>query len=465
MSIYIEGNKLKDGTGGFGQMYYARTNQNEKKYTLAIKKITLPRFKPLGMTSLREFDIQYNCNLPHILNIKDFYVENKNKYDSIFFIYDLGKCDLWKLIMNYKVPISHKKIILFQMLVSLYNCHSYGIIHFDIKLNNFIVFYKNGLPHICLSDFGLSHWNTKSKKSKYHALRFYSPPEYFEDDGTRINIMRTSQYFDIWSLAHSFYEVISENLLIKGNEKTSIKQIYLDIQKFYNGNIKDNLKTLMSFYIDIEEFNKPFVDGIINTGSFDDFIDLLSNMFAPENKRYSVEQCLNNKLFKGFLEFSMFYGPHNCNLRIPKSINIIYHKLEKYNSKFNDFLIKNSKNLMTDRERHLALDIIRRININNLHIINENELDKIICYMTIKYYIFNRVINFSFAFNKNYNENEYLVKELIILKELNFRIYRPLVFDLITKNHSDLFNYFITNYNNGSNINVKKIAINWDNRT
>ena len=83
--------------------------------------------------------------------------------------------------------------------------------------------------------------------------------------------------------------------------------------------------------------------------------------------------------------------------------------------------------------------------------------------MSMKYYNCELVPNFVFAFgSNNYNQDEYLAKEFIILKELNYRIYRPLVYDLITKNYSKLFDYLTKTYIDGSTITVKEIARIWD---
>ena len=94
----------------------------------------------------------------------------------------------------------------------------------------------------------------------------------------------------------------------------------------------------------------------------------------------------------------------------------------------------------------------------------EDEFVKIACYMSMKYYNNERVVSFNIVFRQKYDQNEYLAKELTILKKLNYRIYRTLVYDLITKNHSDLFNYLAKIYINGSNITVKEIARIWDNK-
>ena len=295
---HIQGNKLTDGTGGFGKIYYIRSSKTITEYTLEKKKIMMKKFKPLGITSLKEFDMQYNCCSPYILKIKDFHIQNEEKWDSISFIYDLGKCDLWTFIKKYDVPFSHRKIIMFQMIFALYHCHGHGIVHFDVKLNNFIIFYRNGFPYVYLSDFGLSYWHTNHENSRYHSLKFYTPLEYFKDSGTRIDITKTSTNFDIWGLAHSFYELMTGKQLIKGDPKTEIKQIFFDNKRIFTGDIKDNLKTITSFYIDIDEFNKPSTNGIINTGSFDDFMDLMSKMFEDENIRYTTEQCLKHNFFK-----------------------------------------------------------------------------------------------------------------------------------------------------------------------
>jgi calcium-dependent protein kinase len=105
-----------------------------------------------------------------------------------------------------------------QLIVAVSFCHSKGIIHRDIKLEN-ILFKDEGKSKIKIIDFGVSGF-IKNEKSRYGTVR-YMPPEVI--DGTNTNSLPT---VDIWGLGCILYELITGEVLFKGNTRNDVIVIY-----------------------------------------------------------------------------------------------------------------------------------------------------------------------------------------------------------------------------------------------
>jgi serine/threonine protein kinase len=114
-----------------------------------------------------------------------------------------------------KLSESEARELFRQILEAVLYCHSKGIIHRDIKLEN-ILFSNEERTKIKIIDFGVSGL-LKTEKSKSGTLR-YMPPEVV--NGSNLNSL---PYIDIWALGCILYELITGETLFKGNSREEIK--------------------------------------------------------------------------------------------------------------------------------------------------------------------------------------------------------------------------------------------------
>jgi calcium-dependent protein kinase len=97
-----------------------------------------------------------------------------------------------------------------QMLLALNYMHSHGVVHRDVKLENFVYDKKDG-NHLKLIDFGFStRWASNSKRTmtRYCGTLSYTAPEVFAED-------YTSQC-DLWSLGVIGFGLLSGGMPFSG---------------------------------------------------------------------------------------------------------------------------------------------------------------------------------------------------------------------------------------------------------
>ena len=212
----------------------------------------------------------------------DFWIEDENYDDEVLFntyasqkylhilcnyylngdLFDyLGKLELAK----FNFTSSFYWDIIFEMLMGLKYFHELGYLHLDIKPTNFLVDEKGYLK---LTDFGLCQriseipflTDITEGDSQYISLELF----HFSSNGV------LDEKTDIFSLGLSILEIMAKIDLPKSGESWSnLRSGKFEIKEklLQNWNIKENKKS---------------------------FIELISRMIAPNDKRPSINQLLNN---------------------------------------------------------------------------------------------------------------------------------------------------------------------------
>ncbi|CAK89003.1 unnamed protein product (macronuclear) [Paramecium tetraurelia] len=216
------------GKGAEGQVFLAKPQNWNKDFEVALKFS-----KPLKETE-REF-IQ---NLIEAQNENDKQGSKNKLCSNIIRIYEIfeiqyysvqvmevGSVNLFKYTSfnhNRMTNVEKFKICL-QLINAINFIHMLGLIHRDVKGENFILVNEE----FKLIDFGLISINERLMTSK-PGTRIFQAPELFEDQG------QYTQSLDIWSLGCVFYEII------KGEELFPCINMNLSIQQIKNHKTNQN---------------------------------------------------------------------------------------------------------------------------------------------------------------------------------------------------------------------------------
>merc|ERR1719478_982477 len=105
----------------------------------------------------------------------------------------------------------------FQMLLAVNYIHTHGIVHRDIKLENFL-YEKPDSDHLKLIDFGFSHiWEPNTKMALSCGTLAYVAPEVLKKS-------YTSQC-DLWSTGVILFILLAGYMPFSGNERVQRKAI------------------------------------------------------------------------------------------------------------------------------------------------------------------------------------------------------------------------------------------------
>ena len=188
---YDIGQKL--GKGGFGVVHEAYEEENDRK--VALKCICKEQFNDdskLKKKILQEIDIHRNLHNENIVDFLGVFQDD----DYIYIVLELCSKGNMLDLLRKSPPFSERKTakILRHMLDSLEYIHKNGIVHHDIKLQNYLINDENTIK---LADFGLSVNINRKRKHKHTSIcgtPGYIPPEVVERS------QNITPAVDIWSL-------------------------------------------------------------------------------------------------------------------------------------------------------------------------------------------------------------------------------------------------------------------------
>lgn len=185
------------------KLYIVRDVRNGYKYVM--KSIRLnSEFNNETNKTKHEVSLQNQMDSPYVLPIYDAFYFN-NSYNILTKFCRYG--DLMSVITKKTISLSYENRIniAYQMISAVNYLHSRGIAHFDIKLDNFIIYDigDDGTPLIALIDFGNAKqiWNA-SVRWRVCGTNPYCPPEYFQ----KANLDRR---FDLFSFGVSISNIFT----------------------------------------------------------------------------------------------------------------------------------------------------------------------------------------------------------------------------------------------------------------
>lgn len=198
------------GEGSYGTVN--KVKWNDEFY--AMKKVNDDE---LGMVSVQEIDIMRSLEHPNVLKAEKIYVDETST--TIFM--KVADGPLHRYPFQSQV---HLEYVTFQMLQSLAFMETMGIIHGDIKTNNFLFFNDDERSDIVikLADFSLA---SRSYGGAHHPMyqmycSVYRPIESW--------FKRTTTLSDVWALGCCFFELMTRDALFCDQTHDELYIVALD---------------------------------------------------------------------------------------------------------------------------------------------------------------------------------------------------------------------------------------------
>lgn len=202
------------GSGYNGQVHMAESKHNGEKYAVkGFKLHGVSRDKKEELES--EAEIFLCMDHPHVARLVDVY-ESDEQLDLVMECMSGG--ELFARVTERK-RFSEKDAAdaTWQMLLALNYIHSHGIVHRDIKLENFL-YDKENSDHLKLIDFGFSKvWSPNTKMALSCGTLAYVAPEVLGRSYT--------SKCDLWSLGVVVFIVLFGYMPFTGTEEAQVRKI------------------------------------------------------------------------------------------------------------------------------------------------------------------------------------------------------------------------------------------------
>lgn len=328
------------GKGTNGSVYRVQ-NKITKTYG-AMKVISKSNDSFYCLEKRKEEELLNEINIlqamDHINIIKILEIYNNN--ESFNIVTELcGGGDLMKEAMN-KGPFKEPFVayIMYQIFSALIYCHSQGIIHRDIKLENIFIFdrNRNNYPRIKIGDFGSAKMIDMSGSNGNNNLSMKEKIGSYYSMAPEVLRQNYNEKCDLWSCGVIMYVLLTGHIPFNGKNQEEICQNIL----------------LANYDLSGKAFSKVS----------EPCIDLLRKLLMVNaNKRLSAIEALNQKFF------------------------LVHKTKDEYND-INNFIYVNKlvNNLKSYRRKSVLQEVALRFLVHNFHqsknIINAcklfNQIDK-----------------------------------------------------------------------------------------
>jgi len=203
------------GTGYSGEVLMA-TQKSEPGLTVAVKVLQLHKIESSKLEQLKsEVEIFLRMDHPQITRLYDVY-ESQDTLALVMECMEGGELfDRVRELKRFQEEDASQALR--QMLLALNYLHSHGIVHRDIKLENFL-YDKKGSKHLKLIDFGFSKmWDPSVKMHASLGTVAYVAPEVLQQS-------YTSQC-DLWSLGVIGFVLLSGYMPFGGTGDPQLRAI------------------------------------------------------------------------------------------------------------------------------------------------------------------------------------------------------------------------------------------------
>lgn len=198
------------GKGGYSRVYLVENKKTKRRYAMK-QAMRMKKGKDRSDRTMTEIQVLKKLKNPNIIRLKGWFEDDENIY--LILEYISGK-DCSKFFKKDLPTKSQVKSIIKQLVNAVLYCHSKGIVHRDMKLENILI---NDDFQIKLTDFGLS----AIKKSEYDMLGGqlgtvrYTSPEMLEGNGYNESV-------DIWGIGIVLFALLTGSYPFDSSTKSKI---------------------------------------------------------------------------------------------------------------------------------------------------------------------------------------------------------------------------------------------------
>ncbi len=204
--------------------------------------------------------------------------------------------DLYHAIYDGLLEESHRKYILYQLLLALHYLHSARLLHRDLKPSNILL---SPTCHLKLCDFGLvRHLGDEEEgtvMTEGVATRWYRAPELL------LGSHCYNEKVDMWSVGCILAEMLTKSPLFNCNSTISQLERVLQVTGRPSWEEMEEVGTQGSAVIRQCNIKPKTTKDLFGAGVDECCIDLLLNLLRFSSaKRYSAEQALRHPYLKEF---------------------------------------------------------------------------------------------------------------------------------------------------------------------
>lgn len=203
----------KLGEGTYGRVYKARHNGNGQ--FVALKQVKLdPNEEGIPATTLREISILKELQHKTIVKLHDQIYEN----GELYLVFEYMPFDLkayldkaFKEQGGMSAPLLQR--FLYQLITSVYICHTNRVLHRDLKPQNFLVDTKTNTLKLCDFGLGREHGLPITKLTHEVVTLWYRPPEVLMGQEVYTGAV------DMWGVGCLFVEMATNRALFPGDSE------------------------------------------------------------------------------------------------------------------------------------------------------------------------------------------------------------------------------------------------------
>jgi len=187
------------GMGSFG-IVYKGYGLSPPHSPVAVKMICKKDLNEHRMLRLKtEIELLQMLDHKNIIKLLNVYESDEN----VYLVFEYKNCDLYTFIQNNGPVTEMVAMEIFHHLVDAISyCHSQGVVHLDVKLENILI--DQDTLDVYLADFGFATYNDKiTKMEKWCGSPFTVAPEIIN------RVAYDPELVDVWALGSVLYTILN----------------------------------------------------------------------------------------------------------------------------------------------------------------------------------------------------------------------------------------------------------------